>query len=99
MKKVLVAVGASLTVAALPAAVGFAGNSALSREVEVRTGLTTGPTPTPSASGEDGRQGDDTGTDDKGGLRPRDDRHEDGDDRDSGSGRGSRHSDDDAGRR
>jgi hypothetical protein len=53
MKTLLIIVGSALAVAALPAAAGFAGNTALSRQVDVHTGPTAGPVH------ESGHRGDD----------------------------------------
>jgi hypothetical protein len=98
MKKWLIVAGAALAVAAIPAAAGFAGNSALSRQVEVRTGQTASPTHNageraPSYHDDQGGlrpRGERTPEhgDDQGGLRRRDERTEKGDDRQTGSGRG-----------
>jgi hypothetical protein len=105
MLKYLLAAGA-LVVAGVPAAVGLSGNASFDRDVPVRVpDQAQTVAPTPSSVDDDGTpdQGPgDVGTaeaepgDDHGGLTPRDDRTEAGDDRDGRHGRHHDGVDDDA---
>jgi hypothetical protein len=105
MLKYLLAAGA-LVVAGVPAAVGLSGNASFDRDVPVRVPEQAQTVaPTPSSVDDDGTpdQGPgDVGTaeaepgDDHGGLTPRDDRTEAGDDRDGRHGRHHDGADDDA---